>query len=309
MAQADAKGRDAGIQHFADILDDRHVLGRVAGAVGKHQPVGLQRRQVGRGGGAGQHRHAAAALLQAAHDVVLAAQVQQRHVQRGVPPAAGGRRFPGAGFFTGHGFHRAGDGVGGDLRQQRRGLFRLGFRVKFGGDGAVHDAALPQGAGQAAGIHPFDADDAVLFEEGVQGHLTAEIGGRFARLPHDVAPRPDPAALHILTVHAVVADERIGLGDDLPVVAGVGQRFLKTDHAGGKHHFPDGRARAADAPPAEDPAVCQYQICLHIQSSLLLIKESVWRLPSFCGCPGGPGAACPPCTGGTPPARSWAGPA
>ena len=66
--------------------DDLHVLRRVAGAVGEHQAVRVQLGQLVGGGSAGQHGHAAAALLQAAHDVVLAAQVQQGHMQRRVAP-------------------------------------------------------------------------------------------------------------------------------------------------------------------------------------------------------------------------------
>ena len=67
----------------------------------------------------------------------------------------------------------------------------------------------------------------------------------------------------ILTVHAVVADERIGLGDDLAVVAGVGQGFLKADHTGCKDDLTDGGTGAAYADAAEHPAIGQYQICLH----------------------------------------------
>ena len=31
------------------------------------------------------------------------------------------------------------------------------------------------------------------------------------------------------------------------------------------------------------------------------------QLPSFCGCPGAPAEACPPCRWGIPQGRSWAG--
>ena len=155
------------------------------------------------------------------------------------------------------------NGVGGDLGQQRGLLLRLGVGVELGGDRAVHNAALPQGAGQAAGVDALNADDAVLFQEGIQRFLTAEVGRGLARLAHNVAPGPNLRALDILTVHAVVADERIGLGDDLAVVAGVGQGFLKADHTGCKDDLTDGGTGAAYADAAEHPAIGQYQICLH----------------------------------------------
>ena len=263
VAEADAEGRDAGGEHFADVRDDLDVLGRVAGAVGEHEAVGIERGQLGSGRRAGQHGHAAAALLQAAHNVVLAAQVEQRHVQRRVTPCTGSRRLIGHGLAAGDVLDSVDNGVGGDLGQQRGLLLRFGVGVELGGDRAVHNAALPQGAGQAAGVDALNADDAVLFQEGIQRFLTAEVGRGLARLAHNVAPGPNLRALDILTVHAVVADERIGLGDDLAVVAGVGQGFLKADHTGCKDDLTDGGTGAAYADAAEHPAIGQYQICLH----------------------------------------------
>ena len=184
-------------------------------------------------------------------------------MQRGVAAGTGCGRLIGLGLAAGDGLDGVDDRVGGNLRQQRRLLLRLGIGVELSRDGTVHDAALAQGAGQAAGVDALNADDAVLFQEGIQRFLTAEVGGLFACLAHDIALGPDLAALDILAVHAVVADQGVGLGDDLAVVAGVGQRFLKADHTGGENDLTDGCAGAAHADTAENPAVCQYQICLH----------------------------------------------
>ena len=114
--------------------------------------VGIQRSQLGGGGGAGQNGHAAAALLQAAHDVVLAAQIEQGNMQRGVAAGTGCGRLIGLGLAAGDGLDGVDDRVGGDLRQKRRLLLRLGIGVELSRDGTVHDAALAQGAGQAAGV-------------------------------------------------------------------------------------------------------------------------------------------------------------
>ena len=163
VAQADAKGGDAGGEHFADVGDDLHILGRVAGAVGEHQAVRVQLGQLGGGGGARQHGHAAAALLQAAHDIIFAAQVQQGHMQRGITPLPCLGGFVSLGLPASNGLNRVDHRVGGDLRQQGGFLLRFGIGVELGGDSTVHNAAFPQGAGQAAGIDALNADDAVFF--------------------------------------------------------------------------------------------------------------------------------------------------
>ena len=148
------------------------------------------------------------------------------------------------GCGTGHVLYSIGHGVGEDLGQQGLGLGLVGRvgGVKGGQDGAVHHAALPDDAGQVAGVDALDADGIVLFQKAVQRLLTAPVGGGGAGFAHDVALCPNAVGLHIIVVHAVVADEGIGLGDDLAVVAGVGQGLLKAHHAGGEHHLAHGHA-------------------------------------------------------------------
>ena len=114
--------------------------------------------------------------------------------------------------------------------------------VKGGQDGTVHHTALPDDAGQVAGVDALDADGIVFLQKAVQRLLTAPVGGGGAGLTHNVALGPDAVRLHIVLVHAVVADEGIGLGDDLAVVAGVGQGLFKAHHTGGKDNFAHGNA-------------------------------------------------------------------
>ena len=128
----------------------------------RHEAVGIERGQLGSGRRAGQNGHAAAAHLQAAHDVVLAAEVEQRDMQRRVAPLPCFGRLVSLGLAACDGLDGVYDGVGGDFRQQCGLLLRLSVGVELGGDSAVHDTALAQGAGQAAGVDALDADDAVL---------------------------------------------------------------------------------------------------------------------------------------------------
>ena len=95
------------------------------------RPSGIQRSQLGGGGGARQNGHAAAALLQAAHDVVLAAQIEQGNMQRGAAAGTGCGRLIGLGLAAGDGLDGVDDRVGGDLRQERRLLLWLGIGVEL----------------------------------------------------------------------------------------------------------------------------------------------------------------------------------
>ena len=218
------------------------------------------------------------------------------------------------GCGAGHVLYSIGHGVGADLGQQCLGLGLVGRvgGVEGGQDGAVHHAALPDDAGQVAGVDALDADGIVLFQKAVQRLLTAPVGGGGTGFAHDVALCPDAVGLHVIVVHAVVADEGIGLGDDLAVVAGVSQGLLKAHHAGGEHHLAHGHALRAHGLSGKDHAVCQKKICVHsfprFNKSFQFTGSAL--LPaSSCGCPDAPAAVCPPCRWGTPPGYSWAGPA
>ena len=229
VAQADAEGGDAQRKDLLQVFDDLHRLGGVAGAVGQHDAVRgkgldfLSRRK------GGHDRHLAAALDKAAHDVALAAVVHQHDV--GLPC-----RVEHLGLFAGDVLHGVGHSIGADLCQQ---FFRLCLvgrvsGVKCGQDRTVHNAAFPDDAGQVAGIDTLDADGVVLFQKAIQRFLAAPVGGGGAGFADDIALCPDLVRLHVVLVHAVVADEGVSLGDDLAIIAGVSQGLFKADHTGGK---------------------------------------------------------------------------
>ena len=269
VAQADAEGGHAQRKDPAQVLNGFHRLGGVAGAVGQHDAVRVQGGHLFGGGEGGHHRHLAAAAGQAADDVPLAAVVHQDDVGR-----AGGVVH--LGLLAGDGGHRAGDGVGFYLRQQGLGALFVGGvgGVEFGQDGAVHDAALPDDPGQVPGVDALDADDVVFLQKAVQRLLRAPVGRGLAGFPDDVAPGPYLARLHIPVVHAVVADQGVSLGDDLAVVAGVGQGLLKAHHAGSKDHLAHRDARSAHRLARKNHPVCQKKICVHCVPSFTLAQVS-----------------------------------
>ena len=62
---------------------------------------------------------------------------------------------------------------------------------------------------------------------------------------------------HILLVYTVIADERIGHRDNLPLVRRVSQDFLIPRHGGVKTNLPGDRRCSAKRPPLENGAVLQ----------------------------------------------------
>ena len=79
---------------------------------------------------------------------------------------------------------------------------------------------------RARGVDPLDAEDAVGGQVFVQGPVGAMVAGPPAQLADDEPADPGAAALHVLGVDAVVADQGIGHRHDLAVIRRVGQDLL-----------------------------------------------------------------------------------
>ena len=239
VAQADAEHGHLA-QEFADLLDLVHVFRRISGAVGEHDAVWIGSQNVLRGGGCRQDRHGTAPLLEFPDDVALGAVIQQGHPELLLPF----RRMD-RGFLTGNGLHHAGDGVGFDGCQVGGDLIA---------DGGIHHAVLPDDAGQLPGVHAVQPRHPLLFQEGVQIAVGAEVGGSVAVLPDHVA-LDAAGALEVLPDDAVVADEGIGLHDDLPGIAGICQCLDVAAHAGGEHQFPHRIGLRAEAEALKHAAI------------------------------------------------------
>ena len=116
---------------------------------------------------------------------------------------------------------------------------------------------LPDDAGELAGVHAVQSRHALLFQISVQIAVLAEVGRRLAPLPDHIALHA-ASALKILPDDAVVADEGIGLHDDLARVAGVGQGLDVAAHAGGKHQLTHGGGVGAEADALKNLAVLEH---------------------------------------------------
>ena len=245
MPQADAEDRHAADQ-LADLRDLIHVLGGIAGPVGEHDAVGRQGKHLLGGDAVGQHGDAAFPARERPDNAALYAVIDQRHMKP-LRPLGGDLE----GGFRAHRSHGVPKGPRADLRQVVGDLLA---------DGGVHHALGAQDPCQRAGVHPADTDNALLGQKPIQGILASEVAWLGAKLAHHIAAG-GAAALEVGGDHAVVADEREGLCDDLTGVAGVGQGLEIPHHPGSEHQLSHGLPGRADPLAGEDHSVGQYQIC------------------------------------------------
>ena len=269
VAQADAEGGDATVDQLPRGLD-RVVAGfRVARAVGQEDAVRLQcQGRFGRGARR-HHGDAAAAAGQHAQDVALDAEVVGHHVPArirqfaitsaqapfGLRPRVGGVHRHHLGQVEAA---HAGGGSG-----PRHGLGNLalvdhGARLE-GDDAPVLCATGAQDAGQTPRVDAGDGDDALGTQVVRQAAGAAEVGRPQRQVLDHQAGGVGPGRLDVLVIDAVAADVRIGQGDDLPAIAGVGQDLLVAGQGGVEHHFADGMAGSAHGVANEMRAVCKGQ--------------------------------------------------
>ena len=83
----------------------------------------------------------------------------------------------------------------------------------------------------------------------------APAGHARRQIPDHQPRRVYLRGLLVLTVHAGVADMRIGKGNDLAAVGRIGQDFLVPGDRGVEHHLPRGHAVGADRSPPENRSV------------------------------------------------------
>ena len=258
VAQADAEQGHLP-QKLLDLLDLEDIFRRITGAVGEDHALGLCRQDVLRGSIRRQNGDGAAPLPQGGHQTLAGAVVQERDPEALLALCLEDRGLP-----AGGGGHRVGDGVGLQHAQV------LGHLVT---DDRVHHAVLSDDPGQLSGIHTPQARHSLLFQEGVQIAVHTEVGGTFAPLPHHVALHL-ALSLHILLNDAVVADQRIGLHDDLPRVGGVCQRLDVAAHTGGEDQLPHRVSLGAEADALDHPSVLEHQIAFFHKPSSCLPKIS-----------------------------------
>ena len=250
MAEADAENRHARTDQNLKVFDDLGIFRRVAGAVGQHHAV-ITAVQDGLRVGVRRHdSDLTAACAQLALDVALHTEVEQRNAMLLL-----GRCRINLRLTDGDRLHCAGHLICLHLFDHR--FVRL---MAFGIEDSVHNTAVAQNTGQAAGINPRQADNAFLLQVGIQRTVTAPVGRIIARFAHDKAGNPALARLKVVCIQAIVADERIGHADALSVIGRVGQHFLIARHAGIEHDFRNRCALCTDAYAFKQRAVSQQEI-------------------------------------------------
>ena len=243
VSQADAEHRDIGFQYLPDSLDGVIAGLRVAGAIGQEDAVGIQRQHLcGRGLG-GYHGEPATPVNQHPQDIALHAVIVGHHVvgqlrrvavnmTHPVFPAALG---PVEGFLHRdflRQVHPLETGKGPGL-VQRGGLVDSLSRHQA----AILGALVPQDPGQATGIDVGDGDDVVAPEVIRQALFVAIIAGQQRQVADHQAGGPDGGGLLVLGIGAGIADMRVGQGDNLSRVGGIGENFLVAAHGGIENDF------------------------------------------------------------------------
>ena len=114
-------------------------------------------------------------------------------------------------------------------------------------------------ARQRARVDARDAGDARRLQVLAKRLRAAPARGQVGQLTHDEAAHLDAIALVVGVVDAVVALDRVGHGQDLTAVRGVGEGLLVAGHRGVEDHLAGGAHVGAVALALEDPAVGQHQ--------------------------------------------------
>ena len=228
MAKADAEHRDTRLHQLANRLDGVVAGFRVAGAVGKKNAVRFHGEHLGGRGLCRHHRQPAAAVHHMPGQIgVRAARMTLAPDPAALAPgiAVAGRHF---------------------LRQvhaleplESPGLLQrlLLVRILPRQQAAVLGALFPEDAGQSPGIDVGNGDDAALAQVVGEPLLISVVAGHQRQVANHQPGGPDVGGLLVLGVGAGIADMRIGQGDNLARIGGVGQDLLVAGHGGVEHHL------------------------------------------------------------------------
>src|SRR5690606_33180929 len=113
--------------------------------------------------------------------------------------------------------------------------------------------------GQGTGVDRVERGNAVTSQVLRQRAGRTPVARFVAILTHDQPGHPRPARLVILSVDAVVTDERVGQADELPVEGRIGRDLLVTHHAGREDGLPLGIDFGAEGLATEDPTVFEHE--------------------------------------------------
>ena len=146
-------------------------------------------------------------------------------------------------------------------------LQRFGVGDAFRGDEPVERPAHAQLPRQRPRVDALDAGNAVLLQVLGQRRFRPPVAHDRRQLADDEARHVRLPGFDILPVHAVVADERVGHRDDLPLVGRVGQDLLVAGHRGVEANLAAGRGARAKACAVKHRTVFEGQNRFHSESS------------------------------------------
>src|SRR5699024_5242774 len=112
---------------------------------------------------------------------------------------------------------------------------------------------------QRTSVHLGDSDDTLLDQHVSQRTGRLPAGTDTSGFPHHVTGHPDTLRLTVLVVPAGITDMRGGLHDYLPMVRGIGQRFLITGHARREHDLTQRATGGTVRRPTKYGAVLEHQ--------------------------------------------------
>ncbi len=118
-----------------------------------------------------------------------------------------------------------------------RALDRVTHRGLVGAERTRERALVAQVAGEAAGVDAADPGHAVTHQQVVEAPLRAPVAVVRREVAHHDTCAERTVALGVVVVDAVVADVRVGEGDDLPGVRGIGHDLLVAGECGVEHQF------------------------------------------------------------------------
>ena len=134
---------------------------------------------------------------------------------------------------------------------------RLGFADIAGEDATAHRARLTDVTDERARVDACDRGHAAVGQPVEPAALGTRRILAVDRLAHDRRTRPRPLGLHRLGADAVIANVRVGEGDQLAGEAGVGHRLLVAGHAGREDDLAHGVAVGATGVAVEAGAVLE----------------------------------------------------
>jgi len=123
--------------------------------------------------------------------------------------------------------------------------------------------AVPEGAPQAQGqrtrVDALDTDNVAELQKLGKAAARAPVGGRAAGVAHHDTAHVQVVRFEIVGCDTVVADLRIGEGDDLAGVRRIGDHLGVAGHAGVEYHLPGGLAAVAQRPALQAKTVFESQ--------------------------------------------------